>query len=302
MEGKGKTGFRHIPASFKIGAIALAFLIIGYQTALFIHSAGVMRIISHRDEPDTVFVVDRNLAGTLLEEAAQDSSARTEEIIIVRHASGHDEVSDAVVKKLNGKKVESFPFNPNTAGVNEFIRLGFSEKQARAIINYREKGGRFRRPEDFAKSFVVSDSVFRRLEPYIRIPKTDINAADSAEFDNLPGIGPYFAAKMVSYREELGGYSYPEQLMDIYNFDQERYDGLKDLIMAGPSAPYPLWTLDEKELQKHPYIGKYAAHGIIVYRDNNPQEALTVEGLMKAGVLSPEMGSKLAGCRIAVPQ
>ena len=41
---------------FKVGAIALAFLIIGYQSSLFIHRAAVLRIAANRDRPDTVFV------------------------------------------------------------------------------------------------------------------------------------------------------------------------------------------------------------------------------------------------------
>lgn len=304
MEGKGKTGTRHISASLKVGAIALAFMIVGYQAALFIHSAGVMRLVSHRDEPDTVFVVDRKLADELLKEAEKTDLVQSEPEarVMVRHDSGHERIADAAVRKQTGRKAESFPFNPNTADTEELIRLGFSEKQAQSIINYREKGGRFRRPEDFARSFVVSDSVFRRLEPYIRIPKTDINSADSAAFDALPGIGPFYAAKMVSYRKELGGYSFPEQLLDIYNFGQERYEGLKDLITVGPSEPYPIWTLSEEELQTHPYIGRYAAHGIIIYRDSNPREELTVDGLIEAGVLRPDLGDKLARCRIAAPQ
>jgi DNA uptake protein ComE-like DNA-binding protein len=49
----------------------------------------------------------------------------------------------------------------------------------------------------------------------------DLNLADSAAFDALPGIGGWFASKMIEHRKALGGYSYKEQLMDIYRFDQE---------------------------------------------------------------------------------
>ena len=51
---------------------------------------------------------------------------------------------------------------------------------------------------------------------------------------------------MVSYRDELGGYSYPEQLMDLWHFDREKFDALKDLITLTPPRPYPLWTLPEE--------------------------------------------------------
>ena len=106
---------------------------------------------------------------------------------------------------------------------------------------------------------------------------------------------------MVAYRRQLGGYSYPEQLMDLYRFDQEKYDGLKDLISVGPSAPYPLWTLPEDSLRLHPYIGPHAAHGIVLFRDNNPREAWTVDALSRAGILRPEDASRLALCRLAAP-
>ena len=317
MEREEKTSTRSsVPASFKVGAIALAFLVIGYQAALFIRSAAVTRLVSHRDAPDTVFVVDETVASRVLGDGGSGQAgdttgwaessggprsaggaARGSGRVTVRREAPHSPAAEAVLPR----RVESFPFNPNTISLSNLQRLGFTERQAQSIINYREKGGRFRRPADFAKSYVVDDSVFRRLEPFIRIPKIDLNSADSTALETLPGIGPYYAAKIIEHREDLHGYSYPEQLMDIYRFDQEKFDGLQDLISVGPSEPYPLWTLPEEELEKHPYIGKYAAHGIVLYRDNNPKEAWTVEGLGAAGVLRPADAARLARCRIASP-
>lgn len=302
MEEKGgKTSGKRVSASFKVGAIALAFLIIGYQTALLVHSAAVTHIISNRDNPDTVFVLDEGLARRIMEDSAESIAPAENASIIINKEAERDPLTESVREKVLPKEVESFPFNPNTVNLKDLQRLGFSEKQARSIINYREKGGKFRRPSDFAKSFVVADSVYERLEPFIRIPKVDINSADSADFDSLPGIGAYFAGRMMEYREKLHGYSFPEQLMDIHNFDREKFDGLKDLITVGECTPYPIWTLSEDELKDHPYIGTYAAHGIIVFRQNNPREKLTIENLARAGVLRPDSADKLAKCRIADP-
>ncbi|MBQ3819853.1 MAG: helix-hairpin-helix domain-containing protein, partial [Bacteroidales bacterium] len=198
---------------FKAGGIALAFLIIGYQSALFVHRAAQLRIAAIRDHPDTVYVVDPGLASRLLASYPEQAGASPAGAPpTVRRNAPHS--APVRQERARSRRVESFRFNPNTVSLEDLMRLGFSEKQARAIDNYRQKGGRFRRPSDFAKSYVVSDSVFKRLEKYIDIPRTDINRADSAAFDALPGIGPYFAAKMVEYRARLGGYSYPEQLMD----------------------------------------------------------------------------------------
>ena len=294
-----------IPATFKVGAVALAFLVIGYQAALFIRSAAVTRLVSNRDAPDTVFVVDEALARRVLAEAvpgpAGGGAAAAGGGVAVRRGAPHSPAAEAALATSGKRRTESFPFNPNTVSLSDLMRLGFSERQAQSIINYRESGGHFNRPSDFAKSYVVADSVFRRLEPFISIPKIDLNAADSTALDALPGIGPFYATRIIEHRKELRGYSYPEQLMDIYRFDQEKFDALKDLVIVGPSEPYPLWALPEEELEKHPYIGKYAAHGIVLYRDNNPKEALTVEGLARAGVLRPADAARLARCRIAEP-
>jgi competence protein ComEA len=46
------------------------------------------------------------------------------------------------------KKVELFYFDPNTASVNDWVRLGIREKTAKTIQKYILKGGRFKKPED----------------------------------------------------------------------------------------------------------------------------------------------------------
>lgn len=317
-----------ISASFATGAIALAFLIVGYQSAIFIHRAAVTAIVSQSEHPDTVYIVEsspdthgleghkrspvRKTHGTApnprnkahsseptKKDKARDSTAAPAKSY--RKGSPHSELATAVKEKYSPRRVESFRFDPNTVSLEDLVRLGFTQRQAQAIDNYRIKGGRFSRKSDFAKSFVVSDSVYRRLESYIDIPLLDINAADSAAFDALPGIGPYFAAKMVEYREKLGGYSYPEQLMDIYHFDEEKYKNLSDLIRVGEAGGYPLWTLSEETLKAHPYIGGRAAHGIILYREHHPKEKWTIEGLAAAGVIDEENAAKLARCRIVAP-
>ena len=156
MENQKKTE-TEASSVFKVGAIALAFLIVGYQAALFVNRAAESRIVANRDVPDTVFVVDEPLAAKLL---CLDASAKSS--IVVRKTADHP----AEARKVYGgvpkerRRVESFKFNPNTASLDDFVRLGFSEKQARSILNYREKGGRFRRKSDFAKSYVVADSVY----------------------------------------------------------------------------------------------------------------------------------------------
>lgn len=276
--------------SFVLGVVALVFLMIGYQVSAFVYKASVARIAANRDEPDTVYVY-RNADGS-------------DEVEESRHNSVHSPVAEAVRQNVPRKKVESFRFDPNTASADDLCRLGFTPKQAQSIVNYREKGGHFRRKSDFAKSFVVSDSIYRRLERYIDIPLVDLNLADSVAFDALPGIGGWYASKMVAYRKALGGYSYKEQLMDIRNFDQEKFDALKDLITISQehTTPYPLWTLPADSLRRHPYIRNLeTAKSIVLFRETVPRSQLTVKGLSEAGILAEIDAARLSRCLILAP-
>ena len=302
-QGSGSARVRPTAASFKVGAIALAFLILGYQTALFVTRAAGLKLAANRDRPDTVYVylpADYSPVGSSTRQPSGDSAGPPTGAIIERRNAPHTPRAEAYRRAT--RRVESFRFNPNTISVEDLIRLGFSEKQAQAIDNYRTKGGRFRRKADFAKSYVVADSVFRRLERFIDIPKVDLNRADSAALDALPGIGPWYAARIVSYRAELGGYSYPEQLMDIYRFDREKYDALSDLVFCSPPAPFALWSLPADSLRLHPYIrSAQAARSIVLFRDHTPREGWTVAALGEAGILPPEDASRLARCRLSPP-
>ena len=301
--------------SFVVGVIALVFLIVGYQTAMFVYRASVMKIVSNRDEPDTVYIygsLDSHVADVFQNDVGKvrDTSLRGPEPrvnvkvntpAVQRKSSSHSTIAEAVRQVAPRRRVESFRFNPNTVTQEDLRRLGFSEKQAQSIINYREKGGSYRRKEDFARSFVVSDSIYRRLEKYIDIPLVDLNLADSAAFDALPGIGGWFANKMVEYRKALGGYSCKEQLLDIYNFTEEKYRALEDLITVSPEyvTPYPLWTLPADSLRLHPYIKDYeTARSIVLYRENSPTDALSVSSLASAGIITSDVAEKLSRCLI----
>lgn len=289
---KGRGGLQQ---SFLTGVIALVFLLVGYQTALFIHRAAVVKIAANRDNPDTVFVyVQPESAG---QESCSNANGQKEVRPSVRKDSQHSSRAHAVRRNVPFPAPESFRFDPNTATVEEFCRLGFTPKQAESIDAYRKKGGRFHRKSDFAKSYVVSDSVYRRLEQYIDIPLLDLNDADSAALDALPGIGGWYASKIIEYRNSLGGYSCKEQLLEIYRFDQQKYETLEDLVTVNEPYVYPLWSLPADSLRKHPHIRNYeTANAIVLFREHNPPESWTVENLSSSGIIPQESANRLALC------
>ena len=279
--------------SFLTGVIALVFLLVGYQTALMIHRASVVKIAANRDDPDTVFVYVQPEG---LAQESGDGAVRQKAVKqIVRKDSQHSSRAQTVRRNVPYPAPESFRFDPNTATVEDFCRLGFTPKQAESIHAYRQKGGRFHRKSDFAKSYVVSDSVYKRLEQYIDIPLLDLNDADSTALDALPGIGGWYASKIIEYRNSLGGYSSKEQLLEIYRFDQQKYDALKDLVTIKEPYVYPLWSLPADSLRKHPYIRNYeTAKAIVMFREHNPPDLWTIENLSPAGIINSDLALKLS--------
>lgn len=346
---KQKTEVKGLTRSEVVAVIAIVFLIVGYQTAVFINKAALSAISAKREAPDTVYVIDPALAQRLLGEVASEHPSDLESSgdrspagksssrkissppvhpgngpvsgITIRKPSasrakisGNASANSSANKSSSGRSyaspsgrpssdAELFRFDPNKVSVEDLCRLGFSQRQAESIDAYRLKGGRFRRKSDFAKSYVVSDEMFARLEPYIDIPLLDLNLADSAAFDALPGVGGYFASRMVRYRNELRGYSTPLQLLEIRKFDTTKYELVRDLVCVNPSTvrPYPLWTLPEDSLRLHPYISPRAAHSIVIFRENNPREAWSVDALLDAGIIDPTCAEKLRSCILSPP-
>ncbi len=190
---------------------------------------------------------------------------------------------------------ESFPFDPNTATVEELVHLGLSERQAQVIENYRAKGGRYYKPEDFAKMYVVDSALFRRLKPYIKLKKLDLNSADSTELLQLRGIGPYYAGKIVRYRARLGGvFTSVEQLLEIEGFEAERLARFADGVEAVRRKPqFTLWSATKSELAAHPYIGAYAAKGIVRYKSVTDTASWSLADLVSNGVLDSVAASRL---------
>lgn len=281
------------------GAVALVFLIIGFQLAIF-----VTKVVERPATPQP--------SEALKEATPQPSGARTARIFSSEQGETPEarrrETSEARRSKLGGykmpearrRKIESFAFNPNTVTHDELVRLGLSERQAEVIEHYREKGGQFRSKADFAKMYVVSDSLYERLEPYIEIPRLELNSADSSALVELRGIGPYYARKILSYRDSLGGYHEPEQLLEIRGIDSLRFAGLAESIYVDSSRIRPLriWDICEDSLARHPYVGRQRAQSITRYRRVYAMEPLrkehyTLESLVQENILTPELALKL---------
>lgn len=202
-------------------------------------------------------------------------------------------------------RAELFSFDPNTASAKDLLRLGLKPWQVRSLLKYRTHGGTFRNPEDFGKLYGLSAKQYKTLLPYIKIdreqfmpaseivekdpfepvyvsrdtfPKqkkirvgetVDIATADSTALKTVPGIGSYFARRIIRYRNELGGYVSVDQLNEISDFP---LDSKKFLIVKSVAVKkIDINKATLVQMKRHPYMGFFRAKSIIDHRREHGQ-------------------------------
>lgn len=60
--------------------------------------------------------------------------------------------------------------------------------------------------------------------------KVNINNADESELDELPGVGPSTAQKIIQYRKENGEFKSIDELKNVSGIGEAKFQKIKDLI------------------------------------------------------------------------
>lgn len=210
------------------------------------------------------------------------------------------------------KDPERFNFNPNHLPESDWLRLGLTEKQVKSIKNYEAKGGKFKTKEDVKKMYLISETLYHSLEPYIRIPEDsskkevkadltkeeplmELNSADSTELIRIKGIGPYTSKGIVKYRNLLGGYVAVKQLKEVYGMHEESYTKISDKFYIDSSKVIRINinTATVDQMKKHPYIKYNLANLIVNYRQQHGNYK-KVEDIKKLDLVNDELFAKLA--------
>jgi competence ComEA-like helix-hairpin-helix protein len=115
---------------------------------------------------------------------------------------------------------------------------------------------------------IPGDSLRKGAWPRQPVVMVDINLADTLDLQQLKGVGPGYARRIVAYREKLGGYYHKRQLLEIFGMDSVRFDMMKDQITLSRDSirKMNINSVLIKELMRHPYFPFPLAKNIIQYR------------------------------------
>jgi DNA uptake protein ComE-like DNA-binding protein len=114
----------------------------------------------------------------------------------------------------------------------------------------------------------------------------ELNSTDTLELQQLRGIGPGFARRIIAFRDRLGGFFHKRQMLEVFGMDTARYNLISDNLTVNPDSIHkiPLNSVSMKELMRHPYFPYPLARKIMEYRYSqktfkNLEEVKTATGL-----------------------
>lgn len=204
-------------------------------------------------------------------------------------------------------------FNPNDYKKENWMKLGLSEKQAASIIKFKESGAVFRIKTDVQKLFVVNDELYALIQDKINLPDSlnaeqrkevfknykpkpmDVNSISDKKLQYVRGIGPFYANKIIEYRNMLGGYYSLDQVLEINRFSTELIDSLKTrcFVDTDKIKKMDLNSITAAELQSHPYFRLSVARDIVNLR-NKKSKFKKVEDILQSEFIDEKLFNRIS--------
>lgn len=217
-------------------------------------------------------------------------------------------------RELAVKKLHPFPVDPNLATKEDWLMMGLTSKQARTILNYLSKGGRFRKKKDLAKIYCISENEYEILKPYLILPSEEnkktapipaqtekatylpieLNSADSTELVEKLRVKSWLAKRIIKYRELLGGFYQPSQLFEVYGFDSNEVRKRLSQITVDTNSlrKLDINAASFKQLVRHPYIS-YELTKYIVNTLRQKGRFSSTEMLMESDLITDRQFAKM---------
>lgn len=205
----------------------------------------------------------------------------------------HQQYIAGAYEEENTMHTNLFYFDPNTIDAAGWKKLGVKESTIHTIQHYLSKNGRFRNPEDIRKIWGINATLAGRLIPYVSIKdssalinsrisgtginnsykkpsykQVDINQSDTVAWMELPGIGAKLSARIIHFREKLGGFYSIEQVGETFGLPDSVFQKIRPMLVLDRNElkQVNINTATFEELKQHPYIRYQLATQIIQYR------------------------------------
>lgn len=196
--------------------------------------------------------------------------------------------------QIKNKKPEIFPFNPNYLTDFKAYQLGMSVYEIDNLLAYRKTGEFINSASEFQKITLVSDSLLSKISPYFKFPdwvekskntseniitkgqndhieKKDLNNAAASDLQSVYGIGDKLSKRIISYRNLLQGFSFDDQLYEVYFLDSLTANRVLENFEVIQKPIIQKLNLNDasfKEVLKLPYIEYDLTKKIINYRNS----------------------------------
>ena len=213
---------------------------------------------------------------------------------------------------INLQTSNYFSFDPNSATAADFKKLGINKYIAERIIKYRNKGGKFKVKKDLQKIYGFPAVQFEKLRTYIILPDSfqktekkqyekeiartfDVNKADTAQLNKLRGIANVMSARIIKYRDKLGGFVSKDQYKEIYSISEIALEDLGKKTFIEQNFTPTMLNINMasfETLSAHPYIGRKLAAIIVNFRQHHEKFG-TADDLKQIISITPGQIKKL---------
>ena len=100
----------------------------------------------------------------------------------------------------------------------------------------------------------------------------NLNEADSAMLEALPGIGERLSARIIKYRDRLGGFHDVAQLKEVYGLQDSVFTALASRVFITANGTVKKLAVNRcsyADLRRHPYMGHVFAKSLVAFRQTH---------------------------------
>ncbi len=193
-------------------------------------------------------------------------------------------------------------FSIDTVGV-EYLRLiGFSTRQAEALIEYRNRGKGIYSLNELRDCYAVSEEMADSLAHFVIFSVRDpfeglieINSADSATLRKVRGIGEKTVVAVMQYRKLLGGFAKKEQIAELKCVSSENFERICEQIYCDSCkiSKIDINFAAAKDFECHPYMTRKAVK-LITERRESKGGWNSIEEMIEENIFTEEQARAIA--------